>query len=269
MTILTQVADRHEMFRAPTGKWLTTGHTVLWVASPMLCGMAVWGRQGMAETREMLAVFDGYQLLAPQFDALMDASAVEGLELDALGLVLDWLRRNPAVLDTHIRHRVGVIPSGVQGLALAGLTTMIGVQAPVTIINDARAGFRQLAPDDGDALHDEVAALVAQCRGIPPQLLALRRVLATHLGAIDLTGAARELGVSSRSLQRLLADSGGSFRAEQADARFRAASELLDSDDKLAVVAARLGLSEDGLTLLVRGRTGLTPAELRKRIRGA
>lgn len=267
--MLTQCANRHELFPDSSGKWLTTGHTVIWGASPTLCGLAVWGRPDAAETREMLAVFDGYRHLAPQFDVLMDASAVEGLELETLGIVLDWLRCNPIVLAEHVRHRVGVIPRGVAGLALAGLTTAIGIQAPVTVLDDARAGFRQLLPDVGDALCDEIAGLVAACQGVPPQLLALRRVLASHHGALDLAGAARELGVSSRSLQRVVADAGSSFRAEQADARFRAANELLDSDDKLAVVASRLGLSEDGLALLVRGRTGLTPAELRKKLRGA
>jgi AraC-like DNA-binding protein len=186
-----------------------------------------------------------------------------------MGTVMDWLRRNPVILAEHVRDRVGVIPSGVNGLALSGLTTAIAIQAPVTVLTDARAGFRQLLPEGGDALHDEVIAIVAACQGVPTQLLALRRVLAEHHGAIDLAGAAQQLGVSTRSLQRVLGDAGSSFRTEQADARFRAASELLGSDDKLAVVADRLGLSEDGLTLLVRGRTGVTPAELRKRLRGA
>jgi len=229
----------------------------------------VWGRPDLAETRELLAIFSGYPHMAPQFDMLLDASAVDGLELDALGIVLDWLRQNQVVLAEHIRHRVGVIPAGVNGLALSGLTTAIGIQAPVEVLTDPREGFRMLLPDGGDALCDEVHAIVAQCQGVPTEMLALRRVLSEHHGALDLAGAAQQLGVSTRSLQRLLGDAGSSFRVEQADARFRAASELLASDDKLAVVAAQLGLSEDGLTLLVRGRTGQTPAELRKRIRGA
>lgn len=267
--MLQQCANRHELFRDPAGKWLTTGHTVFWVESLTLCGISIWGRPDIAETREMLAIFDGSSYLAPRFDMLMDASAVETLELEAVGVVLEWLKLNPTVLHDHLRTRIGVIPAGVPGLALAGLTTVIGIEAPVTVLTDPREGFRQLLGDRGDALHDEVARLVAQCQGVPPQLLALRRVLAEHHGAIDLARAAQLLGVSTRSLQRLLGDAGSSFRVEQADARFHAATTLLASDDKLVVVAERLGLSEDGLTLLVRARTGQTPAELRKKLRGA
>jgi len=267
--VLTPCANRHELFRDPVRRWLTTGHNVIWAYSPTLCGLATWGRADAAETREVLEIFDGYHHLAPQFDILMDATGVEGLELDALGELLAWLRGNPAVFERHLRHRIGVIPGGVPGLALAGLTTAIGIQAPVTVLTDAREGFRMLLPDGGDALCDEIAGLVAECQGVPPMLLALRRVLAEHHGAIDLAHTARQLGVSTRSLQRVLGDAGRSFRVEQADARFRAAEILLESDDKLVTGADRLGLSEDGLTLLVRGRTGLTPTELRKKLRGA
>ncbi len=267
--MLTEVANRQELFRDPAGHWWTTGQTVLWVRSLELCGVVCWGRPGAAEAREMLAGFDGFKYLAPQFDVILDGSMVEGLELEALGLVMEWLRRNQVLFDRNVRRRVGVIPPGVPGLALSGLTTIIGIQAPVLVTSDAREGFRSIASDDGDALHAEISGIVARCRGVPPQLLALRRALAETHGALGLGDAARQLGLSARSMQRLLSDAGSSFRAEQADARFRAASELLESDDKLAAVASKLGLSEDGLTLLVRGRTGLTPAELRKRIRGA
>lgn len=263
-----QAANRQAFFRGLSSRWMTTGHNVVWVHSRELCGVTVWGRPGPAETAEMLAVFDGFPHMAPQFDMVLDATAVEGLDQDAVALVLDWLRSNQVVFDRHVRRRVGVIRPGVMGLALSGLTTASGIQAPVLVTSDPREGFRAISPELGDALHDEVAAIVARCRGVPPQLLALRRALAETHGALGLADAAKQLGVSARSMQRLLAEAGSSFRAEQADARFRAASELLESDDKLATVAARLGLSEDGLTLLVRGRTGLTPAELRKKLRG-
>jgi AraC-like DNA-binding protein len=59
-----------------------------------------------------------------------------------------------------------------------------------------------------------------------------------------------------------------SFRSEHASSRFRAAEELLRGDEKLAAVAAQLGLSEAGLTQLTRAQAGITPGELRRRLRG-
>ena len=50
-------------------------------------------------------------------------------------------------------------------------------------------------------------------------------------------------------------------------ARFRVAEQLLGGEDKIAAVASRLGLTEAGLTGLVRARTGMTPGELRQKLR--
>jgi AraC-like DNA-binding protein len=75
--------------------------------------------------------------------------------------------------------------------------------------------------------------------------------------------------MSTRSLQRQLWQAGVSFRDEQAAARFRCAEEMLRTDDKVSAIAAQLGLSAQGLTQLTRARTGLTPAELRRRLRSA
>jgi AraC-like DNA-binding protein len=205
--------------------------------------------------------------VAPRFDVLQDASGVEGIDLDGLAVVFDWLREYGHILRDHVRRRIGIIPPGLAGLALAGIAPVMELKSPVTILTDVREAFHQLLPEGGDALHDEVQGLILQVRAISPLVLGLRRALAETSGALDLPGAARRLGVSVRSLQRELAAAGLAFRTEQADARFRAAEELLRGDDKLAAVAARLGLSDDGLTKLVRARTGLTPGDLRRRLR--
>jgi AraC-like DNA-binding protein len=264
---LQACASHDELVRDPVGRWLPTGSGLVWCHSPTLCGMAVWERPRAAEVRTLLRVFDGYRALAPRFDVMQDASGVEGIDLDALGALFDWLQGNRHILRDHVRRRIGVIPPGVAGLALAGIAPVLALEMPVTIVTAAREGFRELLPEGGDQLHDEVERLIAQVRSISPLVLALRRVLAETGGALDLPGAARRLGVSVRSLQRELAGAGLAFRTEQADARFRAAEELLRGGDKLAAVAARLGLSDDGLTKLIRARTGLTPGDLRRRLR--
>jgi AraC-like DNA-binding protein len=81
--------------------------------------------------------------------------------------------------------------------------------------------------------------------------------------------AATQLGVSARSLQRILTRQGTTFHDEVVAARLALAKKiLLTSDQKLAGVGARVGISERALTLLFRAQTGLTPAEWRKQQRG-
>jgi AraC-like DNA-binding protein len=266
---LQPVASAEEMHRQPVGHWLATGNGLLWCHSPELVGMAVWGRPTAADARAMLRVLDGYRCLAPRFDILQDASAVDSIDPDALAELLAWVNANRDVLRDHVRSRVGVIPPGLSGLALAGIAPALELAtSPVAYVDSALDGFRRLLPDGGDALHAEVQRVIEQVSALSPLVLGLRRALVESRGDLDLAEAARRLGISARSLQRQLADTGLSFRSEQADARFRAAEELLRGDDKLAAVAARLGLSEDGLTQLVRARTGLTPGDLRRRLRG-
>lgn len=261
--------NSQELLSAPIQRWCLVGGGIVWCHSLTLCGAAVWGQPGPAEARELMELFGHYGILAPRFDVLLDGSAVDTIDHHALAITVAWLQGRVSELEARIRARVGVIPRGLTGFALAGISPAVGIADPVRVVTDARDGFRHLLPDGGDALCDEVTALIAQARGVSAPVLALRRLLAESYGAIDLAAAARGVGLSTRSLQRELGSAGLSFRSEQADARFRAAEELLRSDDKLATVAAHLGLSEDGLTTFVRARTGLTAGELRRRLRGA
>lgn len=256
--------DREELLDDPVRRWLSFGSGIFWCVDPALCGFTLWGRPGLDDTRALLRVLDGNDRLAPRFAVLQDGHRMEAVDAESIPVLVDWLARNNDMLRARVERRVAVIPAGAAGLTLLGLQPLLELGGPLTIVTDARTGFTTLRPDDGEALFAEIERIVDEVRGTPATVLALRAALAAAHGALDLRAAARHLGVSVRSLQRQLADAGVTFRSEQADARFRAAEELLQRDEKLLTVAARLGLSEDGLTKLVRARTGLTPGELRR-----
>jgi AraC-like DNA-binding protein len=264
-----EARDAAEMLRSPAGRWIRAGVAILWCHSPSLCGASLWGRPTGEQARELLAFFDGYEALAPRFDILLDASRVEGLDPDGVAVTLEWLRAHMQMLRTRIRARVGVIPQGFDGVTLSGIALAIGWDSPVRVVTDARAGMRILLPEGADPLSDEIGAIVERVRSAPPSLLALRGLLRAREGNVTLAEVAERLAMPARTLQRLLAEVDSSFRAEQAEARFAVASERLDkTDDKVAAIASRVGLSETGLTLLVRARTGVTPAEYRRVLRG-
>ena len=256
-----------DFMRAPAGTWVTSGTTLLWCHSPTLFGLVCWGSPNEHETAAIMRIMEGYPNLAPRFDALLDASAVERVEPTSLEVMLAWMRIHFDALHQRLRARIGVIPPGLGGLALAGITPLYGGPGPVQLTESAREGFRLLLPDGGDALCDEVTALMMAARGTPPWLLELRALLAREQGNMELGEAARQLGMSTRSLQRALAGAGTSYRNEQGGARFRIADELLGAGEKLSAVAARLGVTDAGLARLVRARTGLSPGEHQKRRR--
>jgi transcriptional regulator GlxA family with amidase domain len=110
-------------------------------------------------------------------------------------------------------------------------------------------------------------AIAQRIRGVSREVRLTRELLERHLDT-GVEQVARVLGISARSLQRALMRRGTSFNAAVVSARLARAQTLLrETDDKVAAIAADVGVSERGLTQLFRRRTGVGPAEWRKRHR--
>jgi AraC-like DNA-binding protein len=266
---MRQARDEESFIRAPAGQWILAGQTVLiWAHSSSLVGAKAWGRPSEEDARRVERIFfGGLQALDLRFDALMDGSAVEVIDPAPLLVFMQSIRDHFTELERRLRQRVGVISGTMEGVTLSGIGPALGGPGPVRILRDAREGFRWLLPDGGDALSDEVDKIASRVRGISPLIHRLRPLLLESEGRLPIDQAAHRLGLSTRTLQRELQAAGRTYRQEQAEARFRLAEQLLLGDDKIAAVAARLGLTEAGLTGLVRAHTGLTPSELRRRLK--
>ncbi len=266
---MKQALTVEEFVQRPIGKWVVAGTTVAWCHSPTLCGGCCWGRPDGAAARAALRAYQAYKQLAPSFDVIIDGSAIEAVLPDAAFAMLEWMRTEMNELRRRVRAEYGVIPPGLDGLTLAGLAPQLGHPYPVRVVTDAREAFAALLPGDGDALADEVFSIVSSVRSISPAVLRLRALLRAHNARLPLAGAAHELGVSERQLQRELSLVGCSFRTELLDARFDCATRLLRlSDDKIDAVAAAVGVTTASLIALVRGKTGQTPMVYRAILRG-
>jgi AraC-like DNA-binding protein len=265
---LVGATDDASYVRAPVGKWRCVGSSLAWCHSATLTGCITWGCQTPDETRATMGLFESFAQLGPQFDVILDGSSIERVAAGSLLVFADWMRRNRDLLRRRVRHHVGVNAPGVSSFMLAGIFPLIiGARWQITRVLDRREAFRLLLPNEGDALCDELMSIVDQVRGTSPTIARLRDLLARCAGRMSAAEAARALGLSLRSLQRELRHAGSSYRDEQHTAQFRLAERLLPEESKIAVVAARLGVSERAFDALIRARTGLTPAELRERLR--
>jgi AraC-like DNA-binding protein len=265
---MRQAASLESFTSAPSGQWTAVACGVIWCHSPTLVGAVVWGRPGARETQQILEVFEHYECMAPRFDVLLDASRIGEIDAGAFDVLLEWSRTHREMLLERVRRRVSVVPSGLGGFALAGISVAVGGLDAVQLTSTARAGFEILCPGEAEAIDGEIETIAAGLGGTPGFLLELRAQFHAHTRGLTLEQMARSLSLSTRSLQRRLAEAGTSFRSELHDARFRAAREILSSsDEKLDAIAQRLGITESALAELIRARTQLTVAEFRRQLR--
>jgi AraC-like DNA-binding protein len=213
-------------------------------------------------------LFELYQrpnLLEARFDVVLDASAVVRVDAEMLESIVRWLGPHRAALIERVGLQASVAPRGLMGYVLTGILPLLGTSHPFRMFPSLHAAFADVAGNDGPSLAAELSRIALEAQGVDPTLSRLRDLLRDRRGDTDIHAAASQLAVSSRTLQRLLAASGTSFKDEQIEARLTIASELLaQGGAKIADVAGRVRVSERTLTTLFRSRRGCTPTEFRR-----
>jgi AraC-like DNA-binding protein len=251
--------------KSPIGKYTCTGSCVVWVATPNLVGWRIWGRPDETETRSILRVMDAYIKVGVPFDIVADSRGVEVINPIALPLLASWVIQNRAELKARVRLQANVIRRDPIGFLLMGVIASVSDMHRFETYTDPVEAFRTVAGEAGVAICEEVEQIVQRVHQTPHELQQLRVLLSTRLD-LAIRPAAKELSMSPRSLQRVLSRYGTSFHDEQSNARFDAAKTLLiGSDAKISNVASRVGWSERTLTVVFRAKTGLTPADWRKK----
>ena len=262
-------AESIEAFVAqPVDHWIIAGKALMWCRDYSLGGCVFWGRAGVADARETLRAFEVMfnPNVRAKADLVLDARAVEGVDLEAATALFQWLSTRWKGIVERIRLQVGVIPEGLLGITLAGILPTLGsTHHPFVIERDSLTALRVVAPDDAERIAAELEELVAAATGVSPFMRRFAELLREQAAELTVEDAARALGVSTRTLQRSLQSASTSFQAELREARTDLAAMLLRStDDKIAAVAARVGLTEGRLGELIRDRFAMSPAEYRR-----
>ncbi len=258
-------ATHREWEDLPVGRWTSTASCVVWCASPSLTGWHIWGRPDERETEILLRLMSAYPKIGTPFSVVADTRGVELVNTTALPLLVSWVLQNRRELRRRIRLQANVIQRDAIGFLLLGIIASVADVHPLRTFTDPLKAFRAVANEDGIALCEEVEAIVARARGVPYELLTVRSMLSVSVKT-EIRQAARAVSLSTRSLQRLLERNGTSYHDEQTTARFTLAQSLLRGTDmKVSSVAARVGWSTRTLTTIFRTKTGLAPADWRKR----
>jgi AraC-like DNA-binding protein len=252
--------------RDPVGSFLVGETFVHFCATPNLWGVILWGRP---TERDAIAL--GHSLVlelgppAEPHASIVDARHLEGADPGAFRAAGRYLARHRGALATSVRRLALLRPSGISGAIVAGAYEVLPRPYPVALFEDAASAFGWLeAPASGAAM---LWALHAEATRTPPLLGSLRGLLDGHLSGLAIEDAAHALGVSERTLQRRLWEAGTTFKDELADARIRAAKQMLsDGASALTSVALDVGCASlQHFSALFRKRTGESPSAFRKR----
>lgn len=158
-----------------------------------------------------------------------------------------------------IRAHAQIIPEGAVGATVAGFNVVVEQNKTWFLAHALAEAVDRLGRDDSPRVVAALDALADHVLHEPALLAQLRTVFEENPG-IEAADAAKQIGMSLRTMQRNLGDLGTSFLESRDRVRVALAQRLLaESGQKADVIARRVGLeSREGLWRLFR-RHGITP----------
>lgn len=252
----------------PVGTHVMGRRWVAWCAAEDLIGSIHWG---VAENPDMEALIEataiiGHPGLAPKQCLLIDARAIERVDVAVMMRFVDVSRQHLPRWTQHIIRQAVIVPENLTGVLLAGSLPVLGPEHPFRFVATVEAALEYLQHPLAAAAHAEMATIADAAKASEQLGERLRAALAADLVNATLASAASGLGMSERSLQRELQNRGTSFSNELRRVRVATAADMLrlDPELKIEVVALRVGFSTGSqLASALKRELGVTPAALR------
>ena len=264
-------ATLDQLATAPVGRYVAGTSFAHFCASPALWGFVVWGHPTMDDARQLGRSLV-LELAAPAEPhvSIIDARRLAFAEPLVFQAGETYLRMRAAALSAWVGKLAIVRPPGIAGAVMAGAYDVVTRPYPVAVFETPEAAFEWLdadvSPTAGAQLVD---AIYHDATGVPREVAMLRAMLDIHVDGVTIDRAAKQLGVSQRSLQRRLADAGTTFSAELASARMRLAKRLLaETDTAVTEIALELGCTSlQAFSAQFRRHAGEPPSTFRERAR--
>lgn len=251
--------------RAPAGTYLSGEHFLYLCETEELFAFFIWGQARGDETRRVVeALSVEVRPEAVPHRSYVDFSGMTGIDRESFGVLRDFLES--------VKHRQAEVtvkealirPGGFAGTVIAGYYAVYQQPFPARLFTDSPEAMAWLELEP--AVLRRWEGLRDQVRGVPPELLQLKQLLRTKLDRADLPWAAKQLGVSTRTLQRRLSGTGTSFQRVLDGERLEVAQSLVaESDEKLSSIASQVGFaSYQHFSDWFRRKAGSTAEEWRR-----
>lgn len=252
---------------APWGRFVLGPTFAAWSLNAELSGIALWGRPSEPHVAAMAAALEAeVRADARPHASLVDLRHVHGIDTGAFAYLQRYVGSRREALAKTILKQALVRPDGLVGAGVAGFYALLPPGHPVRVFVDVESALTWLGGSAHVGFLGELDRITARANArLVPRLHAH---LEGNLSS-SLADAARALGISSRKLQRRLAEERTSFQKERDAARLRAAQELLlGSDFDLKRVALEVGWTwPQQFSSVFHKRFGETPSAWRERFR--
>ncbi|AKU94633.1 Transcriptional regulator, AraC family [Labilithrix luteola] len=260
--------DLEYFLEAPIGKYITGPSWLFAYPTAKFSALVFWGRLSGESLEGTLNIHPRVHSGASRpHVALLDARRVEHVDEGGFAIGVNYVRTHRESLSSSISQLAIVHSGGMLGSVAAGFFRLIGAPYQAEVFTDPVEALRWIALDDPQGTLAALDALYTSTTGTTELLRDLRAHLEKNLDDASLAGATRALGISERSLQRRLAESGTSFQKEVVGARVRMAGRaLVESSKPLSQIAFDVGCaSVQHFSTMFRKVTGMTPMQWRKR----
>ncbi len=261
---LVQLRDADEYFADPAGKLLMRRQFFCSSPGGDLYALFAWGKLDSADTEELLEVFAAVERQgSPPRRQLVVLRHVEGVASAAMLRFIRYHDRVSRYLEGIAREAV-VRPEGLVGVLSEGFYRVVPSRHEGRVFADIAPALAWLRPTSPD-LAGWLTAVMAQERLALERAAsgeaALADLLRRHGARLGVEAAARELGLSPRTLQRRLRGWGTSFEERRAEVLVALARQrLVETDEDIKCIALDLGFaSSSSFIAMFRRATGESP----------
>ncbi|HXU61520.1 MAG TPA: helix-turn-helix transcriptional regulator [Polyangia bacterium] len=223
-------------------------------------GLLLWGRPGHADVDVIAATRPDGDGGAPRPRALlMDLRRLDCIDLDVFNKLPSLLAPRCRLTDRHaVLH-----PEGPAGAMAAELFVRMGDGSAARSFVNPREALEWMGVDEPRLIED-LDRMRTAGRGVSSLIGVLRQLL-DRSPATTVGDAAREMGVSQRTLQRRLREIGTGFQREVDLQRLRIAEKLMRiTRNPLKTIAIEAGyVSPQHFTSTFHRHTGMSPGRWR------
>jgi AraC-like DNA-binding protein len=257
-----------DLLERPIGRYYRASTFAYWYPARDVNGITLWGCPTADDMEQLTLLMDA--VLPPRGGphvSLVDARRLTHVDAGAFSVMTGYFETRRAAFSSVIQRQALVRPVGLAGAVVAGFYQVVAPSFPVAIFEALDEALSWLAPNGSRALEIALDELQSWAGEQEPLLAAVRSALQRSHARLTLSAAARELGVSPRTLQRRLCAAGTTFQDESLRARVRAGQALmLASEENLTAIALEVGCASlQHYSALFRRLTGVSPSTWRKR----